>query len=134
MPDQKPNILLVDDEKDIIETLNDIFMDTYNVFKALNAKDALDILQEEDIAIIMSDYKMQGITGTELLTESFKIEPKTVRILLTGYAELGAGLEAEKNGTIDKYLEKPWDDDELLELIDGFAKDYEKSKDRQYAN
>ncbi|MGR3177576.1 MAG: response regulator [Candidatus Anammoxibacter sp.] len=129
MPDQKPNILLVDDEEDIIDTLYDIFMDTYNVLKAFNSKDALDILQKEDIAVIVSDHKMAGMTGTELLAEAQKIKPKTIRILLTGYAELSDGLEAEKNGVIDKYLEKPWDDDELLEMIDGFAKEYAKSKD-----
>ena len=133
MPDQKPNILLVDDEKDIIDTLYDIFMDTYNVFTAFNAKDALDILQKEEITIIIADHKMSGMTGTELLVESQKIKPKTLRILLTGYAELIVGLEAQKNGVIDKYFEKPWDDNELLETVDGFTKDYEKSKRENYA-
>lgn len=127
MSDQKPNILLVDDEEDIIDTLFDIFMDTYNVFKALSPKVALEILQKEDIAIIISDHKMPDMTGTELLLEAKKIKPKSIRILLTGYAELDAGLEALKSGDIHKYLEKPWDDDELLEMIDNFAEDYAKS-------
>ncbi|MGR3219436.1 MAG: response regulator [Candidatus Anammoxibacter sp.] len=127
MSDQKPNILLVDDEEDIIDTLFDIFMDTYNIFKAYSPKVALEILQKEEIAIIISDHKMPEMTGTELLLEAKKIKPKSIRILLTGYAELDAGLEALKNGDIHKYLEKPWDDDELLEMIDGFAEDYAKS-------
>ena len=127
MPDQKPNILLVDDEEDIIDTLFDIFMDTYNVFKAYSPKVALEILQKEDIAIIISDHKMPEMTGTELLLEAKNIKPKSIRILLTGYAELDAGLDALKNGDIHKYLEKPWDDDELLEMIDKFAEDYAKS-------
>ncbi|MGR3177579.1 MAG: response regulator [Candidatus Anammoxibacter sp.] len=127
MPDKKTNILFVDDDEDIIVTLNYIFTDTYNVFKAFNAKEALDILQKEDIAIIIADHRMPGMTGTELLIESQKIKPKTIRILLTGYMDLDAGIKAEREGVIHKYLEKPWDDEILDVILEGYAKDYEKS-------
>lgn len=127
MPEKKTNILFVDDDEDIITTLNYIFTDTYNVFKAYNAIDALDVLQKEDIAIIIADHRMPGMTGTELLVESQKIKPKTIRILLTGYIDLDVGIKAEREGVIHKYLEKPWDDEILEVILESYAKDYETS-------
>ncbi|MGR3219073.1 MAG: response regulator [Candidatus Anammoxibacter sp.] len=124
------NILFVDDDEDIIVTLNYIFTDTYNVFKAFNAKDALDILQKEDIAILVADHRMPGMTGIELLAESQKIKPKTIRILLTGYVDLDIGINAAKQGLIHKYLEKPWDDEQLEIMLEGYAKEYGKTNDK----
>jgi len=127
MSDGKPNILLVDDEDDIIETLFDIFSDTYNVLKTDDPIKALEILKDGNIAIIIADHKMPELTGIELLIKAMDITPNTIRILLTGYTELEVGLEALKTGKIHKYIEKPWDDDELLEIVDGYAKVYKES-------
>lgn len=127
MNDQKLNILLVDDEEDIVETLYDVFSEKYNVLKTNNSSDALEILKKENVAILIADHKMPKMTGVELLLKALDIKPNTIRILLTGYTELKAGIEAAENGKIDKYIEKPWDDDELLKIVDEFANIYKES-------
>lgn len=130
MPDKKHSLLFVDDEEDIISALYDTFVDNYNVFKTTNPKEALEIIKKEEIALIISDQRMPEMTGSELLEEVNNAKPETIRILLTGYADINAAVDAINKGSIHKYVEKPWDDDELIELVAGLVKIYEESAEK----
>lgn len=129
MPDKKYSLLFVDDEVDIINALQDTFADDYNIFKTTNPKEALEIVKKEEIALIISDQRMPEMTGSELLSEINAIKPETIRILLTGYADINAAVEAINKGAIHKYVDKPWDDEKLAEMVASLVEIYEESKE-----
>jgi len=130
MSANKHNLLFVDDEEDIIFALHDTFADDYNVFKTTDPKEALEIAKKEDIALVISDQRMPDMTGSELLAEINNAKPQTLRVLLTGYADINAAIDAINKGAIHKYVEKPWDDEDLLELVARLVEIYEESKEK----
>jgi len=108
-------VLVVDDQ----ELLRDILKETlqresYQVFCAVSAEEALPILSRQQIDVIISDEKMPGMSGTELLTIVRKKYPDTIRIILTGHANLNAALRAINNGEVYRFFTKP---PNLIELI-----------------
>ncbi len=117
-------ILCVDDEKDILDTLYDTFIDTYQVKIALNGEDALKILAEEDIFAVISDQRMPGMTGTELMAKVNQIKPKCKKILLTGYADINASIDAINIGRVDRYFSKPWDNEKIIMTVNSFLSLY----------
>jgi response regulator RpfG family c-di-GMP phosphodiesterase len=78
---------------------------------------ALELLEREPFDLVISDMRMPGMTGAELLAQVRERWPDTVRILLTGYADITSTIEAVNNGEIFRYLSKPWDDDALLRVL-----------------
>jgi len=115
---EKPyTILCVDDEKDILDTLFDTFIDTYHVKTALTGEDALKILAEEDIFAVISDQRMPVMTGAQLLEKVNQIKPNCKKILLTGYADINASIDAINKGNVDRYFSKPWDDEEIIMAV-----------------
>jgi len=122
---EKPyTILCVDDEKDILDTLFDTFIDTYQVKTALTGEDALKILAEEDIFAVISDQRMPAMTGTELLAKVNQIKPNCKKILLTGYADINASIDAINKGNVDRYFSKPWDDEEIILAVNSLLSLY----------
>ena len=116
------NVLYVDDEDNNLVSFKAGFRRYFNVFTALSAKKAENILSKKDIHILITDQRMPVKSGTELLAEAVKKYPKQVRILLTGYADIEAVKDAVNRGQIFKYLNKPWDVNELKSAIEqGFA-------------
>lgn len=111
---QKHKVLVVDDEKDNLELLERTFRVDYDVYTAASAKEALKIIEENpDIALIITDQRMPGMTGVELLRETLKENPDIVRMLLTGYADIDALIDAVNVGHIYRYISKPWEPREL---------------------
>jgi response regulator RpfG family c-di-GMP phosphodiesterase len=110
--------LCVDDEQDVVDTLFDTFMETYNVKTAISGKEALKIFDEEDISLVISDQRMPEMEGTELLTKINKKKPICKKILLTGYADISAAIDAINKGSVDRYFSKPWDDEELTKAVE----------------
>jgi DNA-binding NtrC family response regulator len=95
--------------------------DGYRILTATSADDALDILGRTDVQVVLSDQRMPGISGTELLSRVKDMYPKTVRIVLSGYTDLAAVTAAINQGAIYKFLTKPWDDEDLrLQIRDAF--------------
>lgn len=113
----KPRILLVDDEERILRSLGMLLRMHYQVFATSDGHEALDILRREKIHVIISDQRMPVMTGTELLRQAREIAPDTLRILLTGYADAEAALEAVNEGEIFRYINKPWGPKELRDTI-----------------
>jgi len=119
MPDEsKRTILCVDDEQDVVDTLFDTFMEIYNVKTAISGKEALKIFDEEDISLVISDQRMPEMEGTELLAKINEKKPICKKVLLTGYADINAAIDAINLGSVDRYFSKPWDDEELTKAVE----------------
>ncbi|MEN3213354.1 response regulator [Methylorubrum populi] len=105
----KGTILAVDDEPDILIALEDLFEDEYRVLTSAKPEEALDILRADpDIAVVVSDQRMPGMTGDALLAEARSFH-EAQAILLTGYADISAVIAALNRGGIIGYVAKPWD-------------------------
>ncbi|MEN8257404.1 MAG: HD domain-containing phosphohydrolase [Thermodesulfobacteriota bacterium] len=126
-------ILFVDDEENILRAMRRLFMDdAYEVFIANSGKEALKILDEEDeMAVIVSDQRMPEMTGVDFLEKTKKIAPHSVRILLTGYADITAAVDAINRGGAFRYLHKPWKDEELTQTIHAAFKYYKLVKENK---
>ncbi|MDM8564432.1 response regulator [Candidatus Halobeggiatoa sp. HSG11] len=122
----KLNLLFVDDEKQILIPLKAMFKKQYAVFTAISGPNALEIINNNSIQIIVSDQRMPEMQGIELLKQVKEISPKTVRILLTGYADLNAVVESVNTGEIFRFIEKPWNNERLKNTIEAAANIYTK--------
>lgn len=107
-------LLFVDDEKGVLQSLKRIFLDeNYQILTAANGPEALDMLQENTIHLVVSDHRMPGMTGAELLKEVKERWPQTIRIMLTGYADVQSVMGAVNEGAVYKFITKPWSDEDL---------------------
>ncbi|MGB0561595.1 MAG: GAF domain-containing protein, partial [Spirulinaceae cyanobacterium] len=114
----KPKVLVVDDERDNLDLLYRTLRRQYRVFRAENGPNALEILnQESDMAVIISDQRMPIMTGTEFLGLAAQKYPDIIRILLTGYTDVDDLVEAINSGKVFKYVTKPWDATDLMEIV-----------------
>ncbi len=110
-------LLIVDDEEDARLLLERIFDKDYHLYSAKSGRDAQQILQQHRIDIVVSDQRMPGMTGADLLAWTFEHYPDTVRILTTAHDDLGAAIQAINLGRIHRYITKPWDIDELRNVV-----------------
>ncbi len=117
MTQQTSNILFVDDEPMILSSLNMLFKRHYKVFMAENGFAALDIIRSVPIKVIISDQRMPGMLGHELLREVKELSPNTVRMLLTGYSDLDAIIGSVNAGEIFRFINKPWQSDFMLHVV-----------------
>ena len=106
-------ILLIDDEEAILESLEMTLSPQYRVFTASTGEEGLAILEREEIALIIVDQVMPGMTGVEILEQVSERSPRTIRMLLTGYADMNSLVRAINDGRIYRYVPKPWEPDEL---------------------
>jgi len=111
------NILIVDDESRIIRTLGRLMRPHYQTFLANSGEEALDILRNNRIHVIISDQRMPEMTGVELLAKVKQLSPNTTRVLLTGYSDLSAVVNSVNEGEIFRYITKPWNNDELFKTV-----------------
>jgi response regulator RpfG family c-di-GMP phosphodiesterase len=121
----KRTILCVDDEKDILDSLFDTFMDIYDVKTAGSGAEALQIFGKENVALVISDQRMPQMEGAALLEKITELKPQCKKILLTGYADINAAVEAINKGAVDKYFSKPWDDAELTKTVEALIRKYD---------
>ncbi|MFA7346343.1 MAG: HD domain-containing phosphohydrolase [Desulfurivibrionaceae bacterium] len=123
---EKGKILFVDDEENILRSLQRLFMDEeVEVFIAPSGAKGLEILaREAGVGVIVSDQRMPEMTGVDFLEKSKTISPQSIRILLTGYADVNAAIDAINRGGTFRYLNKPWNDDELVQAVKGALQMY----------
>jgi putative nucleotidyltransferase with HDIG domain len=115
---QRPGVLFVDDEVNILKALVRLFRaEPVRVFTASSAAEALALVGAEPIQVVVSDQRMPGTTGVRLLAQVRERRPDVVRILLTGHAEIGIAVEAINYGEIFRLLTKPWNDEELRATV-----------------
>lgn len=113
----KPAMLLLDDEKEILNALKRLFRKEYDVDLFTEGQAALDAIKEKEYAIILSDMRMPQLDGAAFLAQAKDIAPDSSRILLTGYADMESTIRAINEGEIFSYVSKPWDNEELKVLV-----------------
>lgn len=113
-PPKTANVLLVDDEENILRSLQRVLRrEPWQLTTATSGEEALALLANDQFDLIISDARMPGMDGPTLLSEIRSRYPWTIRILLTGYADITSTVKAINDGQIYRYISKPWDDDEL---------------------
>lgn len=114
----KFNILYVDDEEVNLRIFKYAFKRDYNVFTALNGEEALTLVRNNTIHLIITDQQMPKMTGVELLKKVMPKNPNAIRMIMTGFSDVGALITAVNEVGIQKYLKKPWEKDVLKETLD----------------
>jgi diguanylate cyclase (GGDEF)-like protein len=111
-------LLLLDDEANILTSLKRLLRrDGYTILIANNSTEAFGLLAANTVGVIVSDQRMPDMTGTEFLSRVKELYPDTVRMVLSGYTDLQSVIEAINEGSIYRFLTKPWDDDQLRGAI-----------------
>ncbi|EDM36540.1 two-component response regulator [Pedobacter sp. BAL39] len=111
--DTSVNVLYVDDEVHNLNAFKASFRRKFNIFTAESALEGRKVLETEDIHIIITDQRMPVTTGIEFLESIIPDFPEPIRILLTGYADINAVIDAINKGQVYKYIQKPWMEDDL---------------------
>ena len=119
-------LLIVDDERDIVDSLTESFRGVMTVYPAYSAEEALRIFREKDIHVVLSDQRMPDMTGVELFGKVKAINPMPIRILLTGYSDINVVIKGLNEGLMWKYVTKPWDPEDLKNIVIQGAKQYLK--------
>ncbi len=130
----KITILYVDDELNNLVSLKAVFRIKYNVLTAISGEEAIKILKNNVVNVIITDQRMPNMTGVEFLESILDEYPDPTRILLTGYADMNAVVDAINKGKIFHYLTKPWKEDELEETITKAYEVYKRRIDEKELN
>jgi class 3 adenylate cyclase len=124
-------VLLVDDEPRVLDSLEALLGMDYRVLRAERPGEALEILAGERVAVVISDQRMPGMLGTELLSQSLDVSPATVRILLTAFTDADALMASINAANIYHFILKPWDPKELLHIIGQGVQRYRLGEERE---
>ena len=117
----RPCVVLVDDEERILRSLSLLLRSRYEVLSTTDGAQALAWVTQRPVHVVVSDQRMPRMTGVEVLRGVRSRSPATMRLLLTGYADLAAVEESVNEGEIFRFLEKPWDAPQLLETVEQAA-------------
>lgn len=123
-------IMIVDDETANLRTLLRLFRQDYEVLTAESGAEALDLLQKYDVALLISDQRMPGMSGIELMKQTVALRPQMVKILLTGYTDVEALIESINCGLVYRYITKPWTNDDLRTTVVRALEHYEVIKSK----
>lgn len=121
-------ILVVDDEDANLRLLRRVLGRDYDVVEAVSGDAGIELLEEHEISLIISDQRMPGMTGVQLLEKSRDIRPDAIKMLLTGYTDLEALIGAINDGRVYKYIQKPWDAEELKMTVKRALESYDLKK------
>ncbi len=121
-------LLIVDDETANLRLLERLFRHDYFCLTAPSGQEAMRLLDQHDVAVIISDQRMPQMTGLELLKETANRRPHMVRILLTGYTDVEALVEAVNCGLVYMYVSKPWNNEDLKFRVSRAVEHYENNK------
>src|SRR3954454_7047240 len=114
----RPTLLVVDDEPEVLRSVHDLLRLDYRVITCARGVDALKILDTAGpIHVIMSDQRMPGLTGVEVLKHAKRVRPEATRLLFTAYADIRAVIDAINQGSVFHYITKPWEPEELMAVV-----------------
>ncbi|MCX7960391.1 MAG: response regulator [Burkholderiales bacterium] len=116
-PPKRPRLLLVDDEERVLNALRALLGERFEIETATSGEEALARLQAGRFHVLVSDQRMPGMAGVELLRRARALAPDTVRLLLTGYADLAAIVGSVNEGEVFRFLSKPWQDEALCATL-----------------
>ncbi len=113
----KPGVLYIDDEEHNLVSFKASFRREMNVYTAISAEEAKQFLDKDDLKVIISDQRMPAKTGVEFFAELKSSHPEPIRILLTGYSDMQAVVDAINKGEVYRYLTKPWEAQSMKSVI-----------------
>ena len=125
----KINVLYVDDEADNLTSFKATFRRNFNITTAESAEEAMKILERESIHVILSDQRMPKMTGIEFFESIQNIFPYPIRILMTGYTDINAVIDAINRGQVYKYLTKPWIEEDVKIFVEKACEVYKLRKE-----
>ncbi len=118
MKPARPTLLVVDDEPEVLRSVHDFFRLDYRVITRERGDEAVSFLEtNEEVHVVMSDQRMPGMSGVEVLGHAPRLRPEATRLLFTAYADLKAVVDAINEGEVFRYITKPWDPDELQTIV-----------------
>lgn len=129
-PAKRP-ILVVDDEPDILHSLKALLRREYEVFTAGSGAQAMTVLQENVIHLVMTDQRMPHMTGVDVLKRVKSEHPEAIRLIFTGYADIQAVVDAVNQGNVFRYVAKPWDPDVLMAVLREAGEVYDRLTERE---
>lgn len=124
-------VLYVDDEINNLNSFKAAFRRDFTIFTAQSAQEGRKILDNNEIGVIITDQRMPLMTGIEFLESILPVYPDTIRILLTGFADINAVMDAINRGQVYKYLVKPWHNEELKMYIQNALEIYHLRKENK---
>jgi len=125
-------ILIVDDEPNVLNSLERILRgERYRVLKASSGKEALELLHQEDIALIICDQRMPEMEGIEVLAEAFRVRPDVGRVILSGESDMNMVIEAINVGRISQFIHKPWDEATLKQTVKNSVSSFKLKKENE---
>lgn len=124
----KYKLLIVDDELANLRLLERLFARDFECLTASSGEEAIQILEQHDVAILLTDQRMPQMTGIDLLVHTARLRPHMVRILLTGYTDVEVLVEAINSGLVYMYVTKPWNNEDLKLKISRACQHYESNK------
>jgi len=127
----KEKILYVDDEQENLDVFDFTFMKYYEIFLANSAEEGMEILKREPIKLVITDQRMPQITGVEFLANAAKLYPRIVRMIVTGFSDVEAIIQAINKGRVYRYITKPWNREELKMVIDNALEAYNLKEENQ---
>src|SRR5687768_7650931 len=122
----KHAILVVDDEEEILHSLRGLLRMEFEVYTANSGSEALKVLEQASIHVILSDQRMSDMAGVDLLNQARGERPSAIRVMFTGYTDVKAVINAINQGQIFRYLAKPWEPDELLAVLRAASAEYDR--------
>ena len=117
MTADRPSLLVVDDEPEVLQSLHELFRRDYQVLAFTRGAEALDALDARDVPVVLSDQRMPGMSGLDFLGRVAKVRPDATRLLFTGYSDFQTVIDAINRGHVFRYITKPWDAEELASTI-----------------
>lgn len=127
----KHSILLVDDEPEILFSLKSLLRREFAVQTAESGEQALQVLAQQPIDIVMSDQRMPNMSGAELMEQVRLAYPDLIRIIFTGYADSKAVVDSINRGDVYRYITKPWDPDDLIEILRAAGRQHDLTVERR---
>ncbi len=125
--EEKISILYVDDEKVNLLAFRANFRRDYKVYTASSGAEGKKLLEENDIKIVVADQRMPKMTGVEFFEWILQDHPNTIRVLLTGFSDISAVIDAINKGKVYSYVTKPWNENELQQTFQSAFEEYERA-------
>ena len=123
------NVLYIDDEPHNLLSFKASFRRDFNIFTAESAEEGRAMLKQNEIHVILSDQRMPKMTGIEFFESILEMYPNPIRILITGYTDINAVIDAINRGQVYKYLTKPWSEIDIKNSVDKAYEVYRLRKD-----
>ncbi|HMG32308.1 MAG TPA: response regulator [Blastocatellia bacterium] len=124
-------LLAVDDEPANLRMLERLFRKEFRVLTASNGEEALDIIRQEEVSLIITDQRMPGMSGTQFLRKTLNSNPDTVRIILTGFTDVDALTDAINTTRVYQFVSKPWDPLALKQIVEDAMREHERSMEQK---